>query len=113
MFNNLVNRHDADRLLRKVRRLELNPVVAKLRVRGGARVVEHWTEVEPSLTQWWAIPSVIRRWNRLMTGDPDLSFPRYVARAHFPRRAACAACRSAAAPAGTNCCGRAPGPSRC
>jgi SAM-dependent methyltransferase len=84
VFNNLVNRHDADRLLRKVRRLELNPVVAKLRVRGGARVVEHWTEVEPSLTQWWAIPSVIRRWNRLMTGDPDLSFPRYAARAHFP-----------------------------
>lgn len=86
MLNNLVNRHDADRLLRKVRRLDVHPVVAKLRVRGGARVVEHWAEVEPSMTQWWAIPAVVRRWNLLMTGDPDTSFPSYVAREHFAPR---------------------------
>lgn len=87
MLNNLINRHDADRLLRKVRRLELHPVVSKLRVRGGARVVEHWAEVEPSQTQWWAIPAVIKRWNLLMTGDADTSFPSYVAARHFaPRR---------------------------
>lgn len=87
MLNNLVNRHDADRLLRKVRRLDLDPVLAKLRVRGEARVVEHWSRVDPSLTEWWAVPAVVRRWNRLMTGDPDLSFPEYVARRHFaPRR---------------------------
>src|SRR5882757_3773700 len=86
MLNNLVNRHDADRLLRKVRRLELHPVVAKVRVRGGARVVEHWTEVEPSMTQWWAIPSVVKRWNLLMTGDAGTSFPSYVAAKHFAPR---------------------------
>lgn len=86
MLNNLINRHDADRLLRKVRKLELNPVVSKLRVRGGARVVEHWAEVEPSMTQWWAIPSVVKRWNQLMTGDADTSFPAYVAREHFAPR---------------------------
>ncbi|WP_405578401.1 class I SAM-dependent methyltransferase [Streptomyces sp. NBC_01190] len=86
MLNNLVNRHDADRLLRKVRRLELNPVVAKLRVRGGARVVEHWTEVEPSMTEWWAVPAVVKRWNLLMTGDADTSFPAHVASKHFAPR---------------------------
>ncbi|WP_042364339.1 class I SAM-dependent methyltransferase [Streptacidiphilus neutrinimicus] len=83
MLNNLVNRHDADRLLRKVRRLDLDPVLAKLKVRGSRRVVEHWSEVEPSMTEWWAIPAVIRRWNHLMTGDADLTFPQYVARSHF------------------------------
>ena len=86
MLNNLVNRHDADRLLRKVRKLELNPVLAKLRVRGGARVVQHWSQVDPSLTEWWAIPSVIKRWNLLMTGDAEVSFPQYVAAKHFAPR---------------------------
>ena len=86
MLNNLINRHDADRLVRKVRRLELEPVLAKFRVRGGARVVAHWSEVEPSMTQWWAIPAVIRRWNLLMTGDPDTTYPEYVAARHFAPR---------------------------
>ncbi len=86
MLNNLVNRHDADRLMRKVRALELHPVVAKLKVRGGARVVEHWAQVEPSMTQWWAIPAVIARWNLLMTGDAGVSFPQHVAAAHFAPR---------------------------
>ncbi|MEU9143566.1 class I SAM-dependent methyltransferase [Streptomyces sp. NPDC048349] len=86
MLNNLVNRHDADRLLRKVRRLELNPVLAKLRVRGGERVVRHWSRVDPSLTEWWAIPAVVKRWNLLMTGDPDTPFPDYVAAGHFAPR---------------------------
>ena len=36
MLNNLINRHDADRLLRKVRKLDLDPVLAKLRVRAAA-----------------------------------------------------------------------------
>jgi 2-polyprenyl-3-methyl-5-hydroxy-6-metoxy-1,4-benzoquinol methylase len=87
MLNNLINRHDADRLLRKVRKLDLEPVLAKLRVRGGARVVQHWSRVDPSLTEWWAIPAVIKRWNLLMTGDADTSFPEYVAAKHFAPRA--------------------------
>ncbi|GGU23654.1 class I SAM-dependent methyltransferase [Streptomyces daghestanicus] len=86
MLNNLVNRHDADRLLRKVRKLDLDPVLAKLRVRGGARVVQHWSRVDPSLTEWWAIPAVVERWNLLMTGDADTSFPAYVAARHFAPR---------------------------
>ncbi|WP_367319221.1 class I SAM-dependent methyltransferase [Streptomyces sp. HUAS ZL42] len=86
MLNNLINRHDADRLLRKVRKLDLDPVLAKLRVRGGERVVQHWSQVDPSLTEWWAIPEVIKRWNLLMTGDADTSFPQYVAAKHFAPR---------------------------
>lgn len=86
MLNNLVNRHDADRLLRKVRKLDLDPVLAKLRVRGGARVVQHWSQVDPSLTEWWAIPAVIKRWNLLMTGDAETPFPQYVAAKHFAPR---------------------------
>jgi SAM-dependent methyltransferase len=86
VLNNLVNRHDAYKVLRKVRRYDVNPVLAKLRVRGKERVVAHWSSVEPSLLEWWAVPAVIKRWNLLMTGDADTSFPAYVAREHLAPR---------------------------
>ena len=79
MLKNAVNRHDLDRLWRLTRRGQAGRALAKLRVRGTARVVEHWAQVDPSLTQWWAVPAVLERWNRLMTGDPALPFPEYVA----------------------------------
>ncbi|MQY14377.1 Trans-aconitate 2-methyltransferase [Streptomyces sp. RB5] len=87
MLGNLVNRHDAGRLLRKVGRRELNPVLSKLRIRGNRRVVEHWdARIDPSLTEWWAIPEVITRWNLLMTGSPSTTFPEYVASKYFAPR---------------------------
>src|SRR5258708_26226063 len=83
MLNNLVNRHDVARLGRVTRRLEADRVLAKLRVPGQARVVEHWAHVDPSSTQWWAVPAVIKGWHRLMTGDPELPFPPYVPDKHL------------------------------
>lgn len=86
MLNNLVNRHDAYKVMRKVRRYDVSPVLAKLRVRGKERVVAHWASVEPSLQEWWAVPEVIQRWNLLMAKDSDTPFPTYVAREHFAPR---------------------------
>jgi 2-polyprenyl-3-methyl-5-hydroxy-6-metoxy-1,4-benzoquinol methylase len=87
MFRNAVNRHDLVRLTRKLRRLEGGRVVAKLRVRGQARVVAHWADIDPSLQEWWAIPAVQRRWNTFGSGDPDVTFPMHVARTHLAGRA--------------------------
>lgn len=88
MLGNVVNRHDLDRLWRLARRGQSGRALAKLRVHGAARVVEHWARIDPSLTQWWAIPAVVQRWNRLMTGDPALTFPRYVAETYLLPRGA-------------------------
>ncbi|AUG76349.1 SAM-dependent methyltransferase [Kitasatospora sp. MMS16-BH015] len=79
MFNNLVNRHDAARVGRKLRRGQLDKLVSKVRVRGTERVVEHWSAVDPSLQEWWAVPQVVRRWNTFASGDPAVGFPQHVA----------------------------------
>ncbi|WP_152626605.1 class I SAM-dependent methyltransferase [Streptacidiphilus carbonis] len=81
-----MNRHDAYKVMRKVRRYDVSPVLAKLRVRGKERVVAHWASVEPSLQEWWAVPEVIRRWNLLMSHDTATPFPSYVARQYFAPR---------------------------
>jgi ubiquinone/menaquinone biosynthesis C-methylase UbiE len=86
VFRNLVNRHDLTRLARKLKRLEGGRVLAKLRVRGRARVVEHWADIDPSWQEWWAIPAVQRRWNTFASGDPSVTFPAHVARTHLAGR---------------------------
>jgi 2-polyprenyl-3-methyl-5-hydroxy-6-metoxy-1,4-benzoquinol methylase len=79
MLGNLINRHDAVRVTRKLRRGQVARVVDKMHVRGTDRVVAKWAEVEPSLQQWWAIPQMNRRWNTFASGDPEVSFPQHVA----------------------------------
>jgi 2-polyprenyl-3-methyl-5-hydroxy-6-metoxy-1,4-benzoquinol methylase len=86
MYGNLVNRHDAARLTRKLERMEVGRIMTKLRTRGEARVVAHWSNVDPSLQEWWAIPAVQRRWNAFASGDPAVTFPEYVARTHLDGR---------------------------
>jgi 2-polyprenyl-3-methyl-5-hydroxy-6-metoxy-1,4-benzoquinol methylase len=86
VFRNYVNRYDATRLTRKLRKLEGGRVLAKVRVRGQARVVEHWADIDPSMQEWWAIPAVQRRWNTFASGDPDVTFPMHVARTHLAGR---------------------------
>ena len=79
MFSNLINRHDAVRVIRKVGHGHLGSIPDGARVRGRDRVVAHWPVVEPSLQQWWAIPPVSSRRNTFASGDPEISFPQHVA----------------------------------
>lgn len=80
MFGNLINRHDALRVGRKLRRGQLDKLVSKVRVRGTDRVVTHWSAVDPSLQEWWAVPAVVSRWNAFASGDPEVGFPQHVAK---------------------------------
>lgn len=79
MLSNLVNRHDAVRLARKLGQGQVSRVADKFRIRGTNRVVIQWSSVSRLPQQWWDIPAVIRRWNTFASGDPDISFPQYVA----------------------------------
>jgi len=63
LFSNLINQHDAVRVIRKVGHGNLGSILDRTRVRGRDRVVAHWPVVEPSLQQWWAIPAVSSRRN--------------------------------------------------
>ncbi len=65
--------------MRKLRGGQVSRVIDKVQVRGKDRVVAKWSEVEPSLQQWWAIPQMSGRWNTFASGDPAVSFPQHVA----------------------------------
>ncbi len=51
------------------------------------RVEKAWSTVESKAqSNWWIIPSVQRRWNKLITGKPDLDYPNYIIKKYFSDR---------------------------
>jgi hypothetical protein len=82
VLGNLVNRDDAVRLSRKLRRGQVKRITEKLRVRGQDRVLTRWAEADPSLekVQWDEIPAVRRRWLTVGTDGSEVPFPEHVAR---------------------------------
>lgn len=65
MLGNLINRHDATRLYRKLRQGHLQQVADKLRTPEPQRVMNFWSAPGPGagLVQWDDIPAVRRRWH--------------------------------------------------
>jgi SAM-dependent methyltransferase len=86
MLNNLVNRHDAGRLYRRVSGRDVGAVVAKLRGDATERVVRQWSDTAPEPRQWWSIPAVRRRWNLMVSGDAAVDFPAMCAERHLAGR---------------------------
>jgi 2-polyprenyl-3-methyl-5-hydroxy-6-metoxy-1,4-benzoquinol methylase len=82
VLGNLVNRDDAVRLSRKLRRGQVKRIIEKVRVRGPGRDLVRWAEADPSLekVQWDEIPSVRRRWLTGGTDGSEVPFPEHVAR---------------------------------
>jgi len=86
MLNNLVNRHDAGRLYRRVGGGDVGAVVAKLRGNATERVVRQWSDTAPEPRQWWSIPAVRRRWNLMVSGDESVDFPAMCAERYLAGR---------------------------
>ena len=65
MLGNLINRHDAVRLYRRVRRGQLSQMVSTVRAPGPERVLAHWSAPGHAAgqVQWDDIPAIRRRWH--------------------------------------------------
>ena len=65
MLGNLINRHDAVRLQRRVRRGQLGQMVGTVRAAGPERVLAHWSAPGHAAgqVQWDDIPAIRRRWH--------------------------------------------------
>jgi 2-polyprenyl-3-methyl-5-hydroxy-6-metoxy-1,4-benzoquinol methylase len=65
VLGNLINRHDAVRLYRKLRRGHLQQIADKVRAPGPQRIVDAWSAPGPGAgqVQWDHIPAVRRRWH--------------------------------------------------
>jgi 2-polyprenyl-3-methyl-5-hydroxy-6-metoxy-1,4-benzoquinol methylase len=80
VLGNLINRYDAVRLYRKLRRGHLAQVAGKLRTKERQRVMDAWSAPGPGadLVQWDHIPAVRRRWHTF--GGLETGFAEHVTR---------------------------------
>jgi SAM-dependent methyltransferase len=83
MFKNLINRQDFYFLMRALRRGSVGRTLKRLFGGRERAVTSTWERVERPPSYFWNIPAVVRRANRLMTGDPDLDYITYVSRTHL------------------------------
>jgi ubiquinone/menaquinone biosynthesis C-methylase UbiE len=85
MFNNLVNIHDLLILKDKGPRLFL-ALFSKL-IKGKQKKIEiAWAHTSSPPKNWWDIPYVRQRWNRLISGDSQIDFYKYFSRKYLPNR---------------------------
>jgi len=80
VLGNLINRHDAARLYRKLRQGHLRPIADKVRTPGPKRVTDFWSAAghESGPVQWGDIPAVRRRWHTF--GGPETRFAEHASR---------------------------------
>lgn len=86
MFDNLINRHDVAHVVGKIRRDGLNRLASAIRPSSRARVQHAWHHSSSPPRHWGSIPAVRRRWNRLISGHPDVDLRRYTAEHHLVGR---------------------------
>lgn len=85
MFRNLINRHDVIDLGRRAPRLG-RKLVLRLFRGGNAVVAQTWAGEEVP-TNWWNVPQITRRWNRLISGDEAVDYWQYFAPRYLTGRA--------------------------
>lgn len=83
MFNNLINRQDLHFLLNGLRTGSIWRTLKRLAGRRESAVEAAWQHIESPRPYFWSIPSVHRRVNRLITGDPNLDYPTYISRTYL------------------------------
>lgn len=79
MFNGLINLHDFVVLAERLYVLGPKKILAKLGRSRQVRVAATWEQAENPWSNWWDIPAVERRWNRLITGSEGTTPTDYVA----------------------------------
>lgn len=80
MFNNLINYHDLTRFIWGLRHGYLRMIVSRLTKGRIGRVKDAWkTTKKAKGSTWWMIPEISKRLNKLMTGDEEVGYYKYVA----------------------------------
>lgn len=86
MFNNLINRHDVGRVIGKIRRDGWDRISSIVKPSAQARVESAWRHADSPPRHWGRIPQVRRRWNELISGDPDVDLRRHTIDRHLTGR---------------------------
>ena len=80
MWNNFINPRELPYLFQRLRREPAlaRMVLSRLPLTGRGRVRAAWAHTESVAKQWWDIPAVVERWNRMISGDPSVGPCPYV-----------------------------------
>lgn len=85
-MSRLIRRDDFWLFLEKSRSVGIRRLLAKILRGDRARVEESWSHVTSERSSWWDLDDVMKRWNRLITGDSDVDYQEYVAKKFFRGR---------------------------
>lgn len=83
MFNGLINLYDFVVLAERLYTMGPGRIASKLARGSRARVAATWARTESRSSNWWEIPAVVRRWNRLITGDETTTPTAHVCRRYL------------------------------
>ncbi len=85
MPSSLVSIHDIPLVIEKTRQGRLGEMVSRVFGRGGPGA-GNWDHVEHPFKNWWDIPEVMARWNRMTSGDPAVDYVRFFLGKYFAGR---------------------------
>lgn len=86
MFNNWINIHDLAKLAEKVSQNGGFWLKTRLLAERRQRVASSWSHTTTPTGSVWEIPALRRRWNQLVTGNPDQDHVGYISRKHLKKR---------------------------
>lgn len=83
MFNNLININDLLAFYRKLKKKKTLSTLGNLFRSKSRRVELAWMHINNLSSNWWDIPAITKRWNRLITGSPDISYQQFVCKQYL------------------------------
>lgn len=80
MFNNYINIYDLQRAFEKIKQGELSKILsAIIPLNKSEKIRSAWKHHISPPKNWWDIPQVQKRWNYLVTGNPEITIYNYTA----------------------------------
>jgi ubiquinone/menaquinone biosynthesis C-methylase UbiE len=85
MLNNYINKKDFLDLINKGPQI-VSRLFRKITQQSTSRVQEKWSLTEYHLQNWWDIPEIRKRWNKMITGNENTEYYEYVSKKYFEGR---------------------------
>ena len=85
MFNNFVNIDDLLALIKRGPKV-FTEITSRMMLAKKERVKAAWAHTCNAPKNWWDIPSVRTRWNRLISGDPQVDYYQFISQKYLANR---------------------------
>lgn len=79
----LITYEDFRDLYLKTSQRGFNFILSKFSFKKSARTKSSFNNINIQASNWWMIPAVKKRWNKLITGDPNISYEEFISNDFF------------------------------